>query len=156
NNMSLSMNLLIDDTTAATEETNNLINRLGEVPEEVNTIVELDTGLVMGAIDAYIDKLRSIPDRVVTQVEVHRSEGVTAHGGYQNPEGRSSGGRVRPFNAYFVGDAPGGGITPYTELFIPDQPGFVVNNDTLQRLMGSSGGGGSSAAAPFVPEQPLF
>lgn len=138
-----SVNLFDQSTVVAATDTESLIAKMGEVPDEINTEIDLETGRAMGAISEYINRLNSIPDRIETNVAVVGAGGdvTRASGGYQNPEGRSSGGRVDAFNAYLVGDAPGGGITPYTELFIPDQPGFIANNESLQRLMKSSEGG---------------
>lgn len=151
NDASGAINLVGESERTTTQSTQAMIDKFGEVPDEVTTEFVI-TGDYAGATQAFLDKLNSIPREVDVNVNVHGGGANTNYGagGYQP---MSSGGRVEPFKSYLVGDAPGGGITPYTEMFIPDSPGFIVNNETLQRLMGSNqmgtpaafGGGGQTS-----------
>ncbi len=93
---------------------------------------ELDANT--GATQRFIDKLNAIPSRIQVQIDVHGGEGVTAHGGYQNPDaGGGSGGAATSGAGGASSGAGGGHVGPGAasgiDFIVP--PGFP-NDSYLQ------------------------
>lgn len=66
-----------------------------------------------GATQRFIDKLNAIPSRIQVQIDVHGGEGITAPGGYQNPDaGAGSGGAATSGTGGASSGGTGGYVAP--------------------------------------------
>lgn len=113
------------------------------------------TANAVGATQAFLDKLNSIPRTVDVQVNVHGGEGVTAHGGYQNPD---AGATSPPTGGGNVPQYASGGSFVVPAGFPAGRPGMQIGVHSGEEVNitppGQSTRGGDTYNVYLTPANP--